>query len=82
MIYRTESNEIIGACFEVYNRMGCGFLGSVYQECLAIEFETQGIPFIEKPKQDLAYRGRRLIQTFEPDFVCYRKLETHSRPFV
>src|SRR3546814_17164006 len=42
----------------------------LYQECLAIEFETQGIPFIPKPKQQIAYRGRILTQTYESDFVC------------
>ena len=71
MIYKEECYRIVGACFEVYNRMGCGFLEGVYQECLAIEFGMQSIPFIEKPEQQLAYRGRPLRQTYEPDFVCF-----------
>jgi len=39
IIYKTESYAIIGACFEVYNENGCGFLELVYQKCPAIEFE-------------------------------------------
>lgn len=74
MIYRDECYRIVGACFEVYNRMGCGFLEDVYQECLAIEFEVQEIPFMEKPKQELAYRGRTLEQFYKPDFVCFGKI--------
>lgn len=31
-LYKDETCRIIGACFEVYNEMGCGFLESVYQE--------------------------------------------------
>ena len=44
IIYKKESYAIIGACFEVYNDKGCGFLEPVYQECLAIEFNYQNIP--------------------------------------
>jgi hypothetical protein len=42
IIYKTESYAIVGACFEVYNEKGSGFLEPVYQECLAIEFEHRG----------------------------------------
>ena len=41
IIYREESYAIMGACFEVYKEKGCGFLESVYQECLSIEFALQ-----------------------------------------
>ena len=74
LIYKKESYAIIGACFEVYNEKGCGFLEPVYQECLAIEFEYQGIPAIAKPALTLAYRGRTLTQVYQPDFVCFGKI--------
>ena len=74
LIYKEESYAITGACFEVYNEKGCGFLEPVYQECLAIEFEYQGIPAIAKPSLTLSYRGRVLAQTYQPDFVCFRKI--------
>src|SRR4051794_7785071 len=71
IVYKKESYAIIGACFEVYNEKGCGFLEPVYQECLGIEFECQGIPGIAKPSLVLSYRSRILKQTYEPDFVCF-----------
>jgi GxxExxY protein len=74
IIYKTESYAIVGACFEVYNDKGCGFLEPVYQECLAIEFEYQGIPAIAKPSLTLSYRGRILSQTYEPDYVYFGKI--------
>ena len=74
LIYREESYAVIGACFAVYKDKGCGFLEPVYHECLQIEFESQSIPFRSKPPQTLQYRGRTLVQTFSPDFICYEKI--------
>jgi GxxExxY protein len=74
LIYKEESYAIIGACFEVYNEKGCGFLEPVYQECLGIDFEYQQIPAIAEPPLTLAYRGRTLTQLYQPDFVCFGKI--------
>ncbi len=73
-IYKEESYAIVGACFAFYKDKGCGFHEPVYHECLEIELEFQGIPFVSKPPQTLQYRGRTLIQTFSPDFICYEKI--------
>lgn len=74
LVYKEESYKIIGACFEVYKQKGCGFTEAVYQECLAIEFELQNVPFIAQPKIELEYKGRILEQFFVPDFICYNKI--------
>ena len=74
IIHKKESYAIIGACFEVYNDKGCGFLEAVYQESLGIEFEHQRIPAIAKPLFSLSYRGRLLLQTYQPDCVCFEKI--------
>jgi GxxExxY protein len=74
LIYKEESYAIIGACMAVYKDKGCVFLEPVYHECLAIEFEIRGIPVASKALQTLQYRGRTLIQTFSPDFLCYEKV--------
>lgn len=74
LIWKEESYAIIGACFAVYREKGCGFLEPVFHECLEIEFNLQGIPFLSKPPQTLQYRGRTLVQTFTPDFICYNKI--------
>ena len=74
LICKEESYAIIGACMAVYKENGCGFLEPVYHECLTIELEVREIPFISKPLQTLQYRGRTLLQTFVPDFLCYDKI--------
>jgi GxxExxY protein len=74
LIYEQETYKILGACFEVYKQKGCGFTEPVYQECLAIEFEIQSIPFAAQPKIQLDYKGRILEQFFRPDFICFDKI--------
>ena len=73
-LYKDETYKIIGACFEVYNEMGCGFLESVYQECLELELKSQAVPFQPQQKLRLKYKGKSLEKTFEPDFVCFDKI--------
>lgn len=74
VIYAQESYGIVGACFEVYTDKGCGFLEPVYHECLGLELQLRNIPAISKPKLELSYKGRKLTQGYEPDFVCYGKI--------
>jgi GxxExxY protein len=74
VLFKEESYRIIGACFEVYNELGSGFLEAVYQEALRHEFQLQAIPFLEKPRIELHFKGIKLEQTYEPDFLCYGEI--------
>lgn len=74
LVYKDEVYAIIGGCFAVYRDKGCGFLEPVYQECMEIELQHLNIPALPKPSLELSYRGRRLHQTYQPDFVCHGKL--------
>ena len=55
IVYKDESYKIIGACFNVYNTLGSGFLEQVYQECLEIELEKLGIPFVAQKEIGIKY---------------------------
>lgn len=71
ILHAEECYKIIGACFEVYREKGSGFLESVFQECLEMEFQLQGIPFEAQKPMPLSYKGRALSQTYRADFLCY-----------
>lgn len=71
IIYREESYKIIGTCFEVYKEKGCGFTEPVYQECLQLELQLQGILYVSQPLMELQYKGTKLEQHFRADFVCF-----------
>lgn len=74
IIYKQESYDIIGACFEVYNEMGCGFLEAVYQECLERELDIRAVPFQSQVELKLRYKGELLQQKYIPDFLCFGKI--------
>ena len=74
LVYKEESYQIMGACFEVYKEMGCGFLEAVYQETLEIELSLRSIPFRPQVELALGYKGRVLKQVYVPDFVCWEKI--------
>lgn len=74
LIYREESYQIVGACFEVYREKGCGFAEPLYQECLELEFRLQGIEFSAQTRLPLAYKGHPLKQSYIPDFICMGKI--------
>jgi len=74
IIYKDESYRLVGACFEVYNELGCGFLEAVYQECLTLEFRDQSIPFVDQQELELRYKQYKLKSVYKPDFVCFEKI--------
>jgi GxxExxY protein len=74
VLYADEVFRIQGAIFEVNKHMGAGFLEAVYQECLALEFQSQAIPFIAAKPLSLAYKGQVLKVGYVPDFICYERI--------
>ena len=74
ILFKQEAYKIMGACFEVYEEKGNGFLESVYQECLEIELTLQGVPFAAQPELQLTYKGKVLTQTYKPDVICFGKI--------
>ncbi|MBD3672641.1 MAG: GxxExxY protein [Planctomycetaceae bacterium] len=71
IVFKEESFQIMGACFEAYNEMGYGFLECVYQECLCLEFVDRRIPFASQVELDLRYKQTPLSQKYIPDFICF-----------
>lgn len=74
ILYKEECYEIQGPIFEVYREMGCGFLESVYQECLELELSRRNIPFERQVEVGVTYRGVALRPYFVADVICYGKI--------
>ena len=74
LIYKKESYDIIGACFEVYNEHGNGFVEGVYHESLILEFGFRDLPAVSEPRLLVKYKGHTLKKTCRPDFECFSKV--------
>lgn len=74
LIYKEECYWIMGACFEVYREMGCGFLEPVYQECTEFELSDRKIPFAAQYSLKIHYKQHCLKHTYTPDFISYGKI--------
>ncbi len=73
-IYKEEGYKLMGAAFEVYNTQGYGLAEEIYQECLEIEMELQGIPFHAKRETTCHYKGRALKRRYLPDLFVFNCL--------
>ena len=74
ILFKEESYRVMGACFEVYKEMGCGFVEPVYQECLERELTICAIPFRAQVEVVIRYKERELKQKYIPDFMCFEKM--------
>ena len=63
----------IGAFYRVYNRLGFGFLESVYRNALAKELTKAGVPFEREVPIDVWYDGEK-IGHFKADFLVDRRV--------
>ncbi|MGH7601388.1 MAG: GxxExxY protein [bacterium] len=68
MQFEVLTGKIIGLAFKVYNRMGFGFLESVYENCMLIEFRKAGLK-AESQKPITVYYDGEVVGEFEADIL-------------
>jgi GxxExxY protein len=67
------TNQIIAAAIRVHRELGPGFLESIYEEPLAVEFALSGIQFIRQHPVPLFYRDHQ-IGEHRLDFLVEGKI--------
>lgn len=65
LLHHELTREIIGAAMEVHGTLGPGFLESVYDEALAIEFGLRNISYERQKEIKVVYKGKTA-----KEFVC------------
>jgi len=73
LLYHELTREIIGAAMEVHRNLGNGFLESVYEEALAIEFDLRKVRYERQKGIDVFYKGL-LAKQFVCDFLVGEKV--------
>lgn len=62
---------IIAAAMTVHRELGHGFLEPVYQEALAVELASCGIPHTREVSLPIHFKSVRLQKRYRADFLCY-----------
>jgi GxxExxY protein len=68
MEYKDITETIIGSAYRVYNKMGFGFLESVYEKCLLIELRKAGLD-AESQKPITVYYENEIVGEFVADII-------------
>ena len=67
------TRQIIAAAIQVHRTLGPGFLESVYEQALAVEFASSGIQFVRQHTVPLFYRDHQ-IGEHRLDFLVEGKI--------
>ncbi len=67
------TQEIIAAAIAVHSELGPGFLESVYEQAMAVEFALRGIAFVRQKTIPLFYRDHQ-IGEHRLDFLVEEKI--------
>jgi len=73
LLYKELTEKIIKCFYKVYDALGEGFLESVYEKALMIEFEEACIKAESQRNLNVHYKGR-LVGDFKADIVIEDKL--------
>ena len=68
MEYKNVTETVIGCAYRVYNKMGFGFLESVYEKCLLIELHKAGMD-AESQKPITVYYDDEIVGEFVADII-------------
>ncbi|MBI3585200.1 MAG: GxxExxY protein [Nitrospinae bacterium] len=68
MEYKNLTETIIGCAYRVYNKMGFGFIESVYEKCLLIELHKAGMD-AEAQKPITVYYDDEIVGEFVADII-------------
>jgi len=66
--HKELTEKIIGCAYRVYNRMGYGFLESVYQKCMMIELSKAGL-HAESEKEIVVQYDDEIVGKFAADIL-------------
>lgn len=73
MLFEELTEQILSACFEVSNELGCGFLESVYQKALLIAIWDKGLKAESQIPLKVVFRGQT-VGVFFPDIIVEDKV--------
>ena len=81
MKYEDLTGAVIGCAMKVHSVMGSGFQEVIYQRCMAIELERNGIRFVREYEMTVYYEGQP-VGTRRVDFLVEDKIMVELKAVV
>ena len=73
--------KIIGCAMKIHNKLGNGFQEVIYQRCLAIEMEKQGLGFAREQEMPIFYEDVQ-VGTRRADFVVENQVIVELKAII
>ena len=70
LLLKAETEQIIGASFNVLNELGHGLIEKVYENSLVVEFKMRQIAFDQQRRFEVLYKGH-YVGEFVPDLIAF-----------
>jgi len=64
LLHKELTEAILGACFEVMNELGGGFLESVYEQALVLALRDKGLSVHSQFPLTVHFRGKKVGEFF------------------
>ncbi len=82
-LYKDLTYKIIGALYEVHNKLGPSHKENIYHKAVAVEFRDRKIKFEEEKALAVNYKDQK-IGSYRPDFIIDNKviLEIKAVPLI
>ncbi|MBK8087826.1 MAG: GxxExxY protein [Chitinophagaceae bacterium] len=79
--YSEITERIIGCAMRVHSKMGNGYREVIYQRCLALEFEKEGLSF-EREFEISVYYGENIVGKRRVDFLVQNVISVELKAVV
>ena len=73
LLFKAETERIIGFAFDVLNEVGHGLIEKIYENSLTVLFKQDGIAFDQQRRFPVLFRGIQ-VGEFAPDLIAFGKI--------
>ena len=78
LIFRAETEKIIGFSFEILKEVGHGLDEKIYENSLTVLFKLNGIAFDQQRRFEVLYKGE-YVGEFIPDLIAFGKVAVDAK---
>jgi GxxExxY protein len=78
LVHEQQTHSIIGCAMEVSRELGHGLMEKPYENALCVEFNLQGIPYVQQPRYNVLYKGVH-VGEYVPDLIAFAAIVVDAK---